>query len=165
MIASHMSPAIHLRMEDGRTVKFKTKFRDEFVKPDPEKCKGKITGVFLSYAFCGEQDFGIEPLAESFGASEKNDWIMKNTPVSIAEFKGIKAIMAGIDYPFNAEIIQMVKKAGLMGCWDDESFAIFADSDYSFVIDEIAQLIKPNRTKFAFSNCFMGRQNLLILEV
>ena len=164
MISHHISPALQIRMENGDIIKFKHWYKDGYAKPKPEKCKGKITGILLAYAFCGEQDFGIESMANAFGASIANGLVIEKVPVKIVERFGVKVIKYNIDYLFDSETLNLIGKAGMVGCWDDESIAIYADEDYNFVIDEIADFLKPNEVKFAFSDCIMGREHLLIVK-
>lgn len=91
MDLSHVSPKTYLLTEDNRTIEFKKYRHDDEKMPAPEECKGVLKGVCLSYAFCGEQDFGIEPIARQFGATDQNGTITKiPKELEIIESEGVK---------------------------------------------------------------------------
>ena len=165
MDLSHVSPETYLLTEDDRTIKFKRyRYADEKM-PTPEECKGVLKGVCLSYAFCGEQDFGIEPMARQFGATGKNGTITKiPKELEIIESEGVKAIKFGSYAKLDSGMIRAAKEAGVIGYWDDANLIICASSEYEFVIKSIREMFKPKHVRFAFSRSFAGR-NLLILAI
>lgn len=90
MDLSHVSPETYLLTEDDRTITFKKYRHDDEKKPVPEECKGILKGVSLSYASCGEQDFGIESMARQFGATDRYRIITKiPKELEIIESEGI----------------------------------------------------------------------------
>lgn len=165
MDLSHVSPETYLLTEDDRTIKFKRYRYDDEKMPTPEECKGVLKGVCLSYAFCGEQDFGIEPMARQFGATGKNGTITKiPKELEIIESEGVKAIKFGSYAKLDSGMIRATKEAGVIGYWDDANLIICASSEYEFVIKSIREMFKPKHVRFAFSRSFAGR-NLLILAI
>ena len=164
MDLSHFSPETYLLTEDGRTIKFERYCRNDEKKPTVEECKGALKGVCLSYACCGEQDFGIKPMAKQFGATEKNGTIT-NIPkeLKIVELQGVKAIKFGSYAGLDSRIVKATLDAGVIGYWDDANFIICASSEYGFVIDSIHNMFKPKHVRFGFSRSFAGC-NLLILS-
>ena len=158
-----LSPRVSFTMKSGETIVFKRFLRNGEEIPSAEKCKGEIVGISLAYAFCGEQDFGIRPLAKAFDAL--NDcMIIKRAPLEIAKADGVKAIMYGEDVSLNKNMIRGAKQAGVIAYWDKANLIICARPEYSFVIDSIKEIIKPNHVRFAFEEIFGGRGNLVILS-
>lgn len=134
-------------------------------KPAPEECKGVLKGVCLSYAFCGKQDFGIEPIARQFGAIDQNGTITKiPKELEIIESEGVKAIKFGNYAKLDFGMIRATKEAGIIGYWDNANLIICASPEYEFVINSIRVMLKPQHVRFAFSRLFTGR-NLLILAL
>lgn len=160
---SHVSPETYLLTEDDRTIEFKLYRYDDGKKPSPEECKGTLKGVCLSYAFCGEQDFGIKPMATAFGATDKNGTINK-VPLELVEADGVRAIKFGNYVRLDDSMIQGAKGAGIIGYWDDSNLIICAAPEYGFVIDSIKEMFKPKHVRFGFSRSFAGG-NLLILAI
>lgn len=162
---SHVSPEALLLTEDDRTIVFKKYRYDDEKKPSPDECKGKLKGVCLTYAFCGEQDFGIEPMARQFGATGSGmtvNKIPKN--LEIVEAENVKAIKFGSYAKLDSVMIKGAMEAGVVGYWDDCNLIICASPEYSFVIDSIKAMFKPKHVRFGFSRSFAGA-NLLILAI
>lgn len=165
MDLSHVSPETYLLTEDEITIEFKKYRHDDEKKPVPEECKGILKGVCLSYAFCGEQDFGIEPMARQFGATGKNGTITKiPKELEIIESEGVKAIKFGSYAKLDSGMIRATKEAGVIGYWDDANLIICASPEYEFVINSIREMFKPKHVRFGFSRSFAGC-NLLILAI
>lgn len=165
MELSHVSPSIYLLTEDDRTIEFRNCRYDDKKMPTPEECKGALKGVCLSYAFCGEQDFGIEPMAKQFGATGKNGTITKiPKELEIVESEGVKAMKFGRYAELDSGMIIATKEAGVIGYWDDANLIICASPEYEFVIHSIREMFKPKHVRFTFSRSFAGR-NLLILAI
>lgn len=160
---SHVSPETYLLTEDDRTIEFKKYRYGDENKPSPDECKGKLKGVCLSYACCGEQDFGIKPMATAFGATGKNGTINK-VPLELVEADGVRAIKFGGYARLDERMIQGAKEAGVIGYWDDSNLIICAASEYGFVIDSIKAMFKPKHVRFGFNRSFAG-WNLLILAI
>lgn len=162
---THVSPETYLLTEDEKTLTFKLHRYKNDPNPFPRECKGKLKGVCLSYAFCGEQDFGIEPMARQFGATGKT-MMVKKIPkdLEIVDSEGVKAIKFGGYAQLDSNMIHGAKEAGVIGYWDDANLIICASAEYSFVIDSIKAMFKPNHVRFGFSRTFAGR-NLLILAI
>ena len=163
MNVEHLSPIVNLRMSDNRVVEFRRYPKKDFPKPLPKDCQGPITGVCLNYAFCGEQDFGISPILQAFGAYDKN-MVMARTPVEIIETKNMKAMVFGEDIYLTDKVNKATKEAGVIGYWDKSNFAICACDEYGFIIDELRKLVKPKNARFSYSETFGGRCNLLIVK-
>ena len=124
-----------------------------------------MKGVCLSYAFCGEQDFGIEHMAKQFGVTGKNGTITKiPKELEIVEFKGVKAIKFGKYAELDLKVVEATMEAGVIGYWDDANLIICASQEYEFVINAIQNMFKPKHVRFAFSRSF-GGYNLLILSI
>lgn len=160
---SHVSPETYLLTEDDRTIEFKKYRYGDENKPSPDECKGKLKGVCLAYAFCGEQDFGIKPMATAFGATGKNGTINK-VPLELVEADGVRAIKFGGYARLDEIMIQGAKEAGVIGYWDDSNLIICAAPEYGFVIDSIKAMFKPKHVRFGFNRSFAGC-NLLILAI
>ena len=159
-----LSPRIYLFMKNGRNVVFKRFLRTGEEKPSVESCRGEITGITLAYAFCGEQDYGIRPLAKAFDALNEKA-VMRKVPLEIVSREDYKAIKYGDDVDLNENLIRTTKQSGVVGYWDQANIIICAAPEYSFIIDAIAEFIKPNHTAFAFEEFFGGRGNLVIMSV
>lgn len=165
MDLSNVSPETYLFTEDDRTIKFKKYRHNDEKMPTPEECKGVLKGVSLSYAFCGEQDFGIDPMAKQFGATGKNRTITKiPKELEIIESEGVKAIKFGRYAKLNSRMVRKTMEAGVIGYWDDSSLIICASPEYEFVINSIQEMFKPNHVRFGFSRSLFG-YNLLILAI
>ena len=160
---SHVSPEVYLRKEDDTTIEFKKNRHDDEKKPSPEECKGKLTGVCLTYACCGEQDFGIKSMATAFDATGSKGRI-KKVPLEVVESEGVRAIKYGRNAQLDEIMMRGAKEAGIIGYWDDANLIICAAPEYGFVIDSIKEMFKPNNVRFGFSRSFAGR-NLLILAI
>lgn len=162
-IADHLSFNISLRLEDGSTPKFK-RFPKEIPNPTPEECRGELTGFCFFYAFCGEQDFGIEPLRELFGATGDDMTITTTAPLREEIRRSVIALMAGDDITLTDKIAQAAQHAGLVGYWDEGNFIICASKDYAFIIGQLKELIQPGHARFGFSAAPFSGVNLLILK-
>ena len=166
MESSNVSSFLYILTEDRRTVKFKLYRYANEDKPSAMECKGKIRGLHLSYAYCGEQNLGIRYLAKEFGATDRKMKIKKvPSSLEIVETKNVKALLAGLKHSNWKEAMESKAiEAGVVGYWDDASLCICASNEYSFIIDAIQELLKPNRAHFAFNNIQCGGANLLIVE-
>lgn len=165
MDLSHVSPQTYLLTEDNRTIKFENYRHGDEKVPTPEECKCKLKGVCLAYAFCGEQDFGIRPMAEEFKATGTNMTINKiPKELEVIESNGVRAIKFGNYARLDSGMIRATMEAGVIGYWDDANFIVCASPEYSFVIDEIKAMFKPKQIRFGFSRSF-GGANLLILSI
>lgn len=165
MDLSHVSPETYLLTEDNKTITFKKYRHDDEKKPVPEECKGFLKGVCLSYAFCGEQDFGIEHILRQFGATGKYRTITKiPKQLEIIESEGITAIKFGSYAKLDSGMIGATREAGVIGYWDNANLIICASPEYKFVINSIREMFKPNMVRFGLSSGFAG-SNLLILAI
>ena len=160
---AHLSPEMYLLTDDDRTLMFPRRVTDEKKKPLPEDCKGKLKGICFAYAFCGEQDFGIEPMAKAFGATGDKSIITK-VPIEVIEFQKAKALNFGSEVSMDEQIVKEIKKSGLIGYWDDENLFVGAAPEYGFLTEAILDLTRLHCARFAFSRAGMGRHNLLILR-
>lgn len=152
-------------MKNGDNIPFRRFRRNGEVIPDPKRCEGKIRGISLGYAFCGEQDLGIRPLAKAFDALN-DKMVIRKVPLEIVNSaEGVKAIKYGEDVSLNKNMIRLAKQNGMVGYWDSRSIIICAGPKYKYIIDSISEFIQPNRVHFAFETVFMGRGNLVIKEV
>lgn len=162
---SHLSTETYLLTEDDRTLEFKLERYNDEKMPSPEKCKGKLKGVCLSNAFCGERDFGIEPMAKEFGATGKEMTINKIPKnLEIIESENVKAIKFGDYAELDSTMVRGAMDAGVIGYWDNSNFIICASPEYHFVIDSIKAMFKPKYVRFGFSRSFAS-YNLLILAI
>ena len=154
----HVSPELYLLTEDGKMLEFLRKRNEDEKNPTPDECRGPLKGVSLSYAFCGEQDFGIGPLAKMFGAANESEGIITKIPeeLEIIEFDGVKAIKIGRYVELDSDMVEETKKVGIIGYWDNSQFIICASPEYEFVIDSIREMFKPNQVRFAHDRYLWG---------
>lgn len=152
-----LSQKAGLLMEGERQVDFKLHRIDEDEKPSVDECKGKICLVYLGYAFMGEQDFGIDNLREKFGIQEGETLIRKiPKDLKVIEKDGVKAIKSGHYVDLDEMMVKATLQAGLAGTWDEKEFIICAAPEYSFLIDYIAENLKPGKAKIGLSYNFLG---------
>lgn len=161
---SHLSPVVSLLMEDGTEIKFNLYRADGEVNPSPEECKGNLKGIKLSYAFCGEQDFGIKPLEEEFKVNKKGIVTKIPKDLKIDSNSYVKAIMYGKTSNLDPLTSKIAKDTGVVGYWDEENLLICASQNYGFVIDKIKKLFCPKHIKFSLQANTLG-YDLLILAV
>ncbi len=157
-----LSQKAGLIMEGERQVDFKLHWTDKEKKPSDHECKGKISLVYLGYAFMGEQDFGIDGLREKFGIQE-GETLIRRIPedLKVIEKDGVKAIKIGQYVDLDEMMVKATLRAGLAGTWDEKAFIICAAPEYSFLIDYIVENLKPNGAKIGITHNFFG-PNLVI---
>lgn len=139
-----------------------SKYSEE-ANPNVEDTRKKVVGILLEYAYCGEQDFGIERMAKAFSAED--DGIIKKVPNGLT--LDVQDGVAILRYGYKTADDQMIKgtkKAGILGYWDDENLMICASSEYSHIIESLIDMIQPNKARFAFQRTFAG-SNLLVLTI
>ena len=161
---SHLSPVVSLLMEDGTEIKFNLYRADGEVNPSPEECKGNLKGIKLSYAFCGEQDFGIKPLEEEFKVNKKGIVTKIPKDLKIDSNSYVKSIRYGKDSSLDPIISRITRDTGIIGYWDEENLLICASQNYDFIIDKIKKLFCPKHVKFSLQANTLG-YDLLILAV
>ena len=61
--------------------------------------------------------------------------------------------------------LQMTKKSGVVGYWDNANLIICATKEYEMLIQSCNDLIQPRKAKFAFRTVGDGTRNLMILPV
>ena len=162
MDQSKLSPEVSFLMKNGQPVTFKRFRRNGEKIPSVEECKDILTGITLSYAFCGEQDYGIRPLAKAFGALN-DEFIIKKVPLEIIKVDGFKAIKYGEDVKLDFDVIRAAQQAGVVGFWNHANVMICAAPEYAFLIDSINEMMKPKQVRFAIKGIFGGRYHLVIL--
>lgn len=160
--STHLSPVVCLLMEDGREIEFKLYRHDGEINPSSKECKGRIRKIRLSYAFCGEQDFGIESLEDNFKV--KKNGIITKIPkdLEVITNENVKAIRYGELARTDPLLERYAKDTGVIGYWDDANLFICASHEYGFVIDEIYKLFCPKHVKFALKANSLG-YDLIIL--
>lgn len=157
---SNVSPVVSLITANNKVIGFRKLRSDDYEKPTPDECKRKLKGICLSYAFCKEQDFGIQVLEEAFKISA--DGTIHDAPFEVIESKKVKAIVYGKSIALNDEMIKGAILSGIIGYWDSENVIICASLEYGFVIDEIKEFIKPEFAKIGFTSGYNGGENLVI---
>ena len=162
--STHLSPVVSLLMEDGREIEFKLYRHDGEINPSSKECKGRIRKIRLSYAFCGEQDFGIKPLEEKFKVNKKGIVTKIPKDLKIDSNSYVKAIMYGKTSNLDPLTSKIAKDTGVVGYWDEENLLICASQNYGFVIDKIKKLFCPKHIKFSLQANTLG-YDLLILAV
>ena len=163
MDQSKLSPEVCFLMQYGQPVVFKRFRRNGEELPSAEQCKGELTGITLTYAFCGEQDDGIRPLLKAFGALN-DDLLIKREPLEVVELDGYKAIKYGEDVHLDFNVARTAKQSGVVGYWDKSNLMICTSPEYGFLIESIKELMKPRHARFGFKGVFGGRYHLVILS-
>lgn len=161
---SHLSPVVSLLMEDGTEIQFDLYRADGEVNPSPEECKRSLKGIKLSYAFCGEQDFGIKPLEEEFKVNKKGIVTKIPKDLKIDSNSYVKSIRYGKDSSLDPIISRITRDTGIIGYWDERNLLICASQNYDFIIDKIKKLFCPKHVKFSLQANTLG-YDLLILAV
>ena len=165
MDLSHLSPEFSLLTKDDKVIEFKQYGYNEKGIPSPKDCEAALKGIRLSYAFCGEQDFGIEEILKRFGAMNKNGIITRIPEgLSITTSGEVKAIKFGNYIKLDSEMIKRANTHGIIGYWDYESFIICASKEYEFIINSIQEMFKPKHLRFALNRSFAGF-NFIILAI
>lgn len=163
MDSTYVSEEIMFLLEGNETISFSNSLLHSSQKPTEEQLRKKIIGIQLSYAFCGEQDFGIEPMAKAFGASSNG--IIKKVPKGFTlRYANDVAILKYGSTSLSPRMIEIVKEVGVAGYWDDANLIICASREYESIIEHVIDLIQPKKAKFAFRTVF-GGHNLMILSV
>ncbi len=139
-----LSPETTLIMENGKQLTFKL----EEKKPSPKECNEILKGISLKSTLGAIKFLGIRIMEERFGVNEKGLEINKlPKDFEVVESQGVKAIRTGGYMCLDNEMIDVTNKAGIVGMWDFEEFIICASKEYSFVIDAILEMIKPEKTR------------------
>ena len=162
MDSSHVSEEIMFLLEGGETISFSRMASSESKKPTVDQIQKSILGVQLSYACCGEQDFGIAPMAEAFGANSKG--VIKKIPrdFRLHTMNDILVLKYGDTY-ISPKMFDMAKSAGIVGYWDDANLIICASKEYEAIVRNMRKFIKPKKAKFAFRTVF--GPNLMIMAI
>lgn len=163
MEINHVSDEFKLRFEGDLSVTFYAPALTPPFNDFENLVERKITGVQLSYAYCGEQDFGINPMKDAFGAG--SDEIIKKVPagLTVDTFEDVSILKYGSTY-IPSEMFELVKKVGMAGYWDYNTLIICASKKFEPILLNIIDFIEPNKVQFAFHLTFAG-PNLMIITV
>jgi len=130
--------------------------------PLPHECRGKVTGVKLAYAACGEQDYGIRHMAKSFDLTKYG--IIKKVPSTFEYInkEGVAAIRYGDMCYIDHRIVNGTNECGIIAYWDNNNLFICASEEYKFLILEIMEIIIPQKSMLAFSESLVGNDLCII---
>lgn len=159
---SHISGEVMFLLGSKETLTFSRMPYKDSSKPTPEQLREDIIGVQLSYAFCGEQDFGIEPLAKDFGAFPSG-FITKIPQDFYVHSDGDIVVLKHGRLSIDPYMYDIARETGVAGYWDDENLVLCASKEYDSIIASTRNLITSRKAKFAFRTVGFGR-NLLILS-
>lgn len=152
---------ITLREEKRENILFLNYPLREESEPIKEKFKRKIRGVQLSYAYCREQDFGIEPMQRAFGAYP-NGIITKIPDNFIVEEREEVVILKYGNTSIPSRMTEMAKNIGMVGYWDDDNLIICTSKENKQIIEGIYESIRTNKAKFTLTKERIGGQDLVI---
>lgn len=163
MDSTHVSPEIMFLLEGNETISFSSSVLHTSIKPTEEQLQKKIIGIQLSNASCGEQAFGIDPMARAFGAG--SDGIINEVPkdLTLDTQENVVILKYGSTF-LSPRMLEIAKEVGVAGYWDDENLIICASKEYESIIKKVIDFIQPKKAKFAFRTVFGGR-NLMVLSV
>ncbi len=160
---THVSGQFMVRLEDGTSLMFSNSSLTPSCLPTEDQIQKKIIGIQWSYAFCGEQNFGIEPMEIAFDA--KSDRIIKQIPKELTvDTQDDVSILKYGHTSISPLMLESAKEVGMVGYWDDSNFIICASQKYEPIIENIIDFIEPYKVKFGFRTVF-GGQNLMIIPV
>ena len=159
----YVSDEIMFLLEGNETIRFSRSSLRPSILPTEEQLQKKVLGIQLSYAFCGEQDFGIEPMRRAFGAGSNG--IIKKIPkdFKLETYEDVYVLKYGSTI-LAPEMIPHTREVGAAGYWDDANLIICCSKKYEKLIKNIAAFIQPKKAKFAFRTLF-SKPNLMILSV
>ena len=163
MDSTHVSPKIMFLLEGNETISFSSSSLHSSQKPAEDQLRKKVIGIQLSYAHWGEHHGGIEPMARAFGAYP--DGIIMEVPkaLTLDTQNDVTILKYGSDVP-HPRMLEIAKKVGVAGYWDDSNLIICASNEYESIIKHVIDFIQPQKAKFAFRTVFGGR-NLMVLSV
>lgn len=163
MDSTCVSPEIMFLLEGNETISFSSSSLHSSQKPAEDQLRKKVIGIQLSYAHCGEQDFGIAPMARAFGVGD--DGIIKKVPkgLTLDTRDGVTILKYG-STSLSPRMLTIAKEVGMAGYWDDSNLIICSSKRYEPIIESIIDFIQPQKAKFAFRTVFGGR-NLMVLSV
>lgn len=159
----NISRQIFFLLEGMETISFSTTSLHPSVLPDESQLNMKVTGIQLSYAYCGEQQFGIVPMARAFGAEPKGFITKVPKELTLTEQSDVTIMKFGPAF-IAPEMIEITRNVGMTGYWDSSNLIICSSEKYKSIIKNAFDFIKPNKAKFAFKTIF-GGPNLMILKV
>ena len=131
-------------------------------KPLPEDCRGKITGVKLAYAACGEQDYGMYQLSRDFNLTKYGVITKIPSTLEYINNDGVTAIRYGDICYIDHRIVNAAKECGILGYWDNNNLFICASEEYKFLVLEIMGIIIPQKSMLAFSESLVGNDLCII---
>ncbi len=163
MDSTHVSEEIMFLLEGDETILFSSSSLYSSIKPTEEQLRKKIIGIQLSCSYCGEQYFGIQPMARAFGAGSNG--IINKVPKDLTlDTQGDVVILKYGPTSLSFRMLEIAKEVGVVGYWDDGNLIICASKEYESIIEHVIDFIQPKKAKFAFRTVFGGR-NLMILSV
>lgn len=122
--------------------------------PNSTDEKKEVVGFILDYAFTGEQDGGIEKLAEKFQANNDTGVINKvPKDLSIVEendFCILKISDKKIDFE-NEYGLKKLKEAKLIGYWSKLDLILICYKEYRFILEAVLKLLKKRKITRIFT--------------
>ena len=164
MDMTHVSGETMVLFEDESYVTFKRHAYNGEEKPAVDETRKAVKGVQLEYAFCGEQDFGIKPMLDAFGAGTKEGIITKVPKGFELDVQDDVAILKYGYWQVDTRMISAAKETGVVGAWEDNALMICASKEYQHIIEGLIDMIQPKKAKFGMRRVFAGC-NLLILAI
>lgn len=163
MDSTNVSEKIMFLLEGNETISFSNSSLHSSCEPTEEQLRKKVIGIQLSYAFCGEQDFGIAPMKRAFEAG--SDGIINKVPNGLTLDTQDDVIILKYGSTFlSPRMLAIAKEVGMVGYWDDSNLIICSSKKYEPIIENIIDFIQPKKARFAFRSVF-GGSNLMILSV
>ena len=163
MDSTHVSEKIMFLLEGNETISFSNSSLHSSCKPTKEQLRKKVIGILLSYAYCGDQDFGIDPMARAFGVG--SDGIMKKVPKGLTlDTQDDVTILKYGSTSLSPRMIAIAKEVGISSYWDDSNLIFCSSKKYEPIIENIIDFIQPKKAKFACRTSFEG-PNLMVLSV
>ncbi len=163
MDSTHVSEEIMFLLEGNETISFSSSSITPSCKPTEDQIRKKVIGIQLSYAYCGEQDFGIDPMARAFGTN--SDGVIQKVPNGLTlDTENDVTILKYGRTTLSPRMIAIAKEIGMAGYWDDSNLIICAAKEYETIIENVIDFIQPNKVRFAFRTVFAG-PNFMILSI
>lgn len=162
MDSTQISEEIMFLLEGNENISFSNSSLRSSCEPTEEQLRKKVIGIQLSYANCGEQDFGVDPMKKAFGAG--GNGIIKKMPKEfVLDKREDVVILKYGETSLSPRMIEIAKKAGMAGYWDDSNLIICSSKKYEPIMEHIVDFIQPQKARFAFRSVFGGK-NLMILR-
>ncbi|GHU07087.1 hypothetical protein FACS189431_1090 [Alphaproteobacteria bacterium] len=144
MDISHVSEQIALKIAGTRERIFNKYLFENKFNPRPQDTIGPIDKLTLSYAYCGEQDFGLSyPLIRAFGLDDDGKIHRVPKEFVVTDEKSCFADAFVLQYGFfedYGEMVFGVADAGFTGLWYDNAIIFCVTAEYKHILYNIIDL-------------------------